>query len=203
MDGRKHREDGAQSKRAILEAAASIASIRGLEGLSIADVAREVNMSKGGLYAHFATKEALQLATIEVASEIFGGEVIEPAAQSEPGLAHLVALCELDLSYIERRVFPGGCFFTAVAAEYCGREGAVKDAIVAANVAWMGLLCEVIETAKERGELREEVDTEQLAFELNALIVSANFAYNLGGEAAALAVGRRSIGDAIERSRVA
>src|SRR5256885_17242433 len=107
---RKPRADGQRSRRTILDAAAKLATIDGLEGLSIGRLAAHIGMSKSGLYAHFGSKEELQLAAIETASAIFDAEVIDPAEQGTTPLEKIQLLCEQFLSHVERRVFPGGCF---------------------------------------------------------------------------------------------
>src|SRR3954470_9014604 len=110
---RRPRSDGLRSRQTILRAAASLATVDGLEGLSIGNLAAHIGMSKSGLYAHFGSKEELQLATIDTALEIFGAEVVAPARDATTPLAKIEVLCEQFLSHIERRVFPGGCFFAS------------------------------------------------------------------------------------------
>src|SRR5580765_4479853 len=111
LDGAKpHPSKGQASRATILLAAAKLATTKGLIGLSIGDLAAEVGMSKSGLYAHFKSKEELELATIETAADIFERDVVEPASGSPGGLARVLALCEAFLGHLERRVFPGGCF---------------------------------------------------------------------------------------------
>src|SRR4051812_41718269 len=113
--GRKPRADGVESRRAILLAAANLATTRGLEGLSIGELAQHIGMSKSGLYAHFKSKEELELATIETAAEIFEKDVLGPAGESLGGLSRVRALSEAFLGHLERRGVPGGCFFPAAA----------------------------------------------------------------------------------------
>src|SRR3954447_3594828 len=108
--GRKPRADGVQSRQAILQAAAHLATTRGLEGLSIGELAQHIGMSKSGLYAHFKSKEELELATIETAAEIFERDVVKPAIESPGGLRRVWALSEAFFGHLQRRVFPGGCF---------------------------------------------------------------------------------------------
>lgn len=173
----------------------------GLEGLSIAAVAEAAGKSKGGVSAHFKSKRELQLATIEMALRIFQREVLTPAFEDAPGATRLESLCRHDLDYIRRRVFPGGCFFSAAAAEYCGREGAVKDRIALASREWMQLLVQTIDEARSLGEFAAVTDTELLAFEVNGMIVSANFEYNLHDDVSALERAEHAIGRAIDRAR--
>src|SRR5437764_8761184 len=122
---RRRRSDGERSRNAILREAAQLATVEGLAGLSIARLAEAVGMSKSGLFAHFGSKEDLQLATIETASAIFDAEVIAPADQKTTPLEKIEMLCEQFLSHVERRVFPGGCFFASAAAEFDTHPGAV------------------------------------------------------------------------------
>ncbi|MGH3179523.1 MAG: TetR/AcrR family transcriptional regulator, partial [Streptosporangiaceae bacterium] len=114
---RHPRADGERTRSTILRAAASLATVDGLEGLSIGNLAAATGMSKSGLYAHFGTKQELQLATVAEAERILTEEVIQPALAASPGLGQLAAACEAFFSYVERRVFPGGCFFAATALE--------------------------------------------------------------------------------------
>src|SRR6188472_3360641 len=128
---RRPRADGERTRGAILRAAASLATVDGLEGLSIGNLAAAIGMSKSGLYAHFGTKQDLQLATGEEAERILTAEVIQPALAAPPGLGQLAAVCEAFFSYVERRVFPGGCFFVATALEMGARPVPVKDRVAA------------------------------------------------------------------------
>src|SRR3954451_6189800 len=109
--------DGARTRDAILRTAASLATVDGLEGLSIGDLATATGISKSGLYAHFGSKQELQLATIEEAERIFHSEVVQPAQAAPAGLGQIAAACDAFLDYVRRRVFPGGCFFAATALE--------------------------------------------------------------------------------------
>jgi len=114
---RHPRADGERTRAAILRAAASLATVDGLEGLSIGNLAAATGISKSGLYAHFGSKQELQLATVGEAERIFTAEVVRPALAARPGLAQLAAACEAFLGYVQRGVFPGGCFFAATALE--------------------------------------------------------------------------------------
>ncbi|MBX5441153.1 MAG: TetR/AcrR family transcriptional regulator [Solirubrobacteraceae bacterium] len=170
-DGRLLR--GEQTRRAILERAAEIATVEGLEGLSIGRLAGELGVSKSGVFAHFGSKEELQLATIERAREVFIERVIEPALR-ERGLARLWAMCENRIAYAKARVFPGGCFFYAAEMEFGPRPGRVRDALRREKAAWWAWLVGTIERARDAGELEPTVDAEQLAFELDAFVGAAN-----------------------------
>src|SRR6476660_6180734 len=119
--GRKPRADGVESRRAILHAAATLATTRGLDGLSLGELAQHIGMSKSGLFAHFKSKEELELATIETAAEIFERDVLDPAGRSPGGLGRVRALSEAFFRHLERRVYPGGCFFATVSVQLASR----------------------------------------------------------------------------------
>jgi AcrR family transcriptional regulator len=173
---------GERTRVAILDESARLATMDGLEGLSIGQLASATGMSKSGLYAHFGSKLDLQLATIEAARETFVAEVLRPALRAPVGIERLLAACERYLSHIERRVFPGGCFFSAAAVDVGARPGPVHDAIVAQRVEWLALLERLARKAAELGELESDVDPVQLAFELQALLVAANTSFVLQGD---------------------
>lgn len=181
-ESRRRRADGIRTRQSILDAATSLASIEGLEGLSIGRLAEHAGMSKSGLYAHFDSKQDLQLATIEKAGEIFRREVLDPAEVEPPGLRRILAQCDAYLSYLERRVFPGGCFFAATSNELAARRGPVADRIRELNKEALSGLVEQLRQAREDGDLDETVDLEQLAFELDALMLGAHSNYLLNGE---------------------
>ena len=170
---------GQQTRAAILETAVNIASIEGLEGLTIGRLAAEMDMSKSGLFGHFGSKEELQLATVEVARQIFIDEVITPARQAARGLARLWALCDAWLSYMEREVFPGGCFFMSASAEYDNRPGPIRDQIAAQMQEWLDYLTRNVEYAQSLGQLANAPDPAQLAFELHSLALGADWAMQL------------------------
>lgn len=191
------RRKGEQTRAAILTEGAALATVEGLEGLSIGQLAKATGLSKAGLYAHFGSKEELQLATIEAAREIFLAEVVRPGLAAPSGVRRLRALCEAFISHVEREVFPGGCFFSAAAAEFGTRRGRVRDAVAESQTAWLGLLERVAREAQELGELDAELDPAQLAFELNALVVATNNGYILQGDPEVLRRGSRAIQDRI------
>ncbi|HEY7620922.1 MAG TPA: TetR/AcrR family transcriptional regulator [Solirubrobacteraceae bacterium] len=176
------RTKGERTRAVILDEAARLASVVGLEGLSIGSLANAIGMSKSGLYAHFGSKQDLQLATIESARETFVTEVLLPALRAPKGIQRLLAACEQFLSHVERRVFPGGCFFSAAAADVGTRPGPVRDAIAAQQREWLALLERLAREAEELGELDAAIDPAQLAFELHALLVAANTSFILQGD---------------------
>src|ERR1700749_1083077 len=137
---RRKRADGERTRSAILREAASLATVDGLEGLSIGNLAAALGMSKSGLYAHFGSKQELQLATVAGAGRIFAAEVVEPALVAPAGRAQLLAVCEAFFEHLQRRTFPGGCFFAGAALEMGTRPGPVKEAVAAFQAAFVDLL---------------------------------------------------------------
>jgi AcrR family transcriptional regulator len=191
---RRATSNGARTRTAILQTAADLASVDGLDGLSIGRLATELAMSKSGLFAHFGSKEELQLATIEEARQRYAQEVIEPACAAGSGIARLHALCEAFLSYLERAVFPGGCFFASAMAEFDSKEpGPVRDRIAQCQEQWMSTLERAAEEGQQRGELRTGSDPQQLAFELEAALLSANWYYHLFNDATYFDRARRTV----------
>jgi AcrR family transcriptional regulator len=191
--GRRQRSDGIRSRTTILRTAARLASTRGLDRLSIGDLAEEAGMSKSGLYAHFGSKEELQLATIETAKEIYDAEVLEPAGRAEPGLRRLLALAEAFIGHLERRVFPGGCFFNAAASAIADRQGRVHDRLAAFQAGWLALLTEQATIARETGQIAPDEDVEQLVFELESYLLNAHAGFAFNGDVRVLERARRAI----------
>ncbi len=187
---RRSRADGERTRSAILRAAASLATVEGLEGLSIGHLAAAIGISKSGLYAHFGSKEELQLATVAEAEKILTDEVIQPALAADPGLGQLAAACEAFFSYVERRVFPGGCFFAATSLEMGTRPGPVKDRLAAIQSDFTALLRSFATTAVEQGELPSDENPEWLAFELHAILLGADTKFVLNDDPAVLDLAR-------------
>jgi AcrR family transcriptional regulator len=177
QDGRKLRGD--RTKRAILAKAVDLASVDGLEGLSIGRLASELGVSKSGLFAHFGSKLELQLETVETASELFEEQVWKPVADREPGVVQLVALMESWLLYFREQGASGGCFFSNAYHEFDARPGPVRDAIAAQKRRWMAAIVHHVKVAAERGQLRAGTDPDQLAFELDAVGSMANSLWQL------------------------
>ena len=165
----------------------------GLEGLSIGNLAASIGMSKSGLYAHFGSKQELQLATVEEARRIFQDEVVQPALAAPPGLAQLVALCEAFFDHLQRRTFPGGCFFAGAALEMGTRPGPVKAQIVAFQTGFVALIKGFAATALAQNELPGGEDPDQLAFELNGIILAADASFILSDDPAVLDLARQVV----------
>jgi AcrR family transcriptional regulator len=189
---------GERSRQTILETAAQLATVEGLDGLSIGGLAEAVGMSKSGLYAHFKSKQDLQLATIATAREIFNREVTDPGRSTRAGTTRVLALCDAFLAHVERGVYPGGCFFVAAAAEMNARPGEIRDEIARFAVEWLGAIASAVEEAQELGEIGSQTDAGQLAFEINALLSAANLAYPLFGSPAVLTLARKAIAERLD-----
>jgi|SRR5690349_5818969 AcrR family transcriptional regulator len=174
---RKPRSDGQRSRTAILQQAAQLATVEGIGGLSIGRLADAVGMSKSGLFAHFGSKEELQLATVDLAGELFTEHVLSAADAAHGARQRLSELVEGYLRYVSEETFPGGCFFASVLAEVDMRPGPVRDAMIEALRGWLGLLESTIREAQADGTIAADVDPAQLAFELEALLYFANQQY--------------------------
>ncbi|GAA0239416.1 TetR/AcrR family transcriptional regulator [Saccharothrix mutabilis subsp. mutabilis] len=188
-------ERGEQTRRQILRRAAEIASVEGLEGLSIGRLATELEVSKSGVFAHFGSKEELQLATVRAAAKIFVDEVVTPALDLPPGVARLELLLEGWLAYSERRTFPGGCFFYAVQAEFDARPGRVRDAVAEYGRSWNALVRETVEGVPDLA-----VDAGQVAFELVAFLEMANAQSVLHDDPAAYTRARAAVRSCLDRA---
>jgi AcrR family transcriptional regulator len=182
-----------RSRQAILQGATELATLDGLEGLSIGGLADHIGMSKSGLYAHFGSKEELQLATIEAAQEIFDREVTATVLEAPAGIARVQAFCDAYLSYVARGVFPGGCFFASASAELDTRAGRVSDRVRDLMAGGLEALADMVREAQALGEIRADADPEQLAFEIDALLHAANAGFMLYGGEQPLDRARRAI----------
>lgn len=181
----------------ILNLAVDIASAEGLEGVSIRRLAAELTMSKTGIFAHFGSKEELQLATVDMARDIFLAQVFEPARKHPRGVPRLSALLNAWLSYVERIVFPGGCFFAAASAEFDSRPGKVRDKIGELTKIWLLALEDEVREAKRLNQLSKKVDPRQLVFELHAYVQEANWAFKLFDAKTSFARARSAIANRI------
>jgi AcrR family transcriptional regulator len=197
-DGRLRRGDA--TRRTVLKRAVDIASIQGLEGLSIGQLAADLEISKSGLFAHFGAKEELQLATIRAARRIYADTVVAPALAAPAGLERIWAMSEAWLGYSRDRVFPGGCFFAKATHDFAARPGKVRDSLAAANAEWMELVEQVVEEARGLGHLGSTTDARQVAFELNAYYEGANLISLLrDADGSAYDLARRSIQSRLEQ----
>lgn len=192
---------GERTRHAILEVAAALATEEGLAPLSIGRLAEASGMSKSGLFAHFGSKEELQLATVDYAASVFADEVIAPARAAPRGLARVWALCDHMIDYSERQVFPGGCFFAATSVEFNNRPGPVRDRIAELIRTWLSYLEHAVEQAQGAGELDRSVVAREVAFQLDAFAQAANVQYQLFQDETVFADARHAIRDRLEALR--
>lgn len=175
------RARGAATQNRILEKAVHIASVEGLSSMSLATLAKATSMSKSGLFAHFRSKEALQIAVIDEAERIFFDTVVRPAQASPAGLERLATLLGFYMDYCYRGPFEGGCFFAAAAHEFDGRPGPVRDRVALFYDNWNRQLRAAAQEAAQKGHLKPDTDIEALVFQVCGLGFAANFAAQLQG----------------------
>ena len=191
---KRTRAPGQRSRARVVEQAAKLVTVEGLEGLSIGRLAEVAGLPKSSVHALFGSKEKLQLATISAARDSFITEVIAPALGSaEPGRERLLGFCEGYLSYVERRVFPGGCFFVAASAEVGAQAGRVHDEVARAQQQWRDLLAREARTAAGKGELPDGTDPAQLAFELGVILAGTDIVSVLHDDHHAISRARTAI----------
>ena len=177
-DGRRRR--GMRTRESILQAAADLASVEGLEGLTIGRLATELGMSKSGLFAHFGSKEELQLATIDAARRRFVDHVVKPSRHLPRGRERVEALMRDWLRYYRSDVFAGGCFFYTVKAEFDSRPNSPVRKVVTEDAReFLAFLTREVRKAQDAGDLDPSVEAEQIAFELEALGAAAQQQYQL------------------------
>jgi AcrR family transcriptional regulator len=195
---RRSAADVADSRASAVKAAVDLASVEGLEGITIGRLADKLAMSKSGLIGRFGDKEAMQRAVLAAAVERFTDAVWRPASGSEPGLPRLEAIVEAWIAHLGDGVFPGGCFVTTASVEYDARPGPLHDDVAAAVSRWLGVLEAEARRAREAGDLPADRDPADVAFELHSLASGGSVAGRLIGDAAALdrtrAAMRRAIG---------
>jgi AcrR family transcriptional regulator len=177
---------GEQTRSAILDEALALASRVGLQGLSIGALASALGMSKSGLFAHFGSKEELQLGTLERAQGRFAQAVFQPAVTQPAGLPRLRALFENWLGWLESgKGVPGGCTMLAAAIEYDDRPGPVREAVLAGQRELRGALAKAVRGAMDSGHLRAGTDPWQIVFEAFGIVLAAHHEQRLLGDARA------------------
>ncbi|WP_435586992.1 TetR/AcrR family transcriptional regulator [Micromonospora aurantiaca (nom. illeg.)] len=170
-DGRVARGD--RTRTAVLNTAVALATEVGLHGLSLAQLADRLEVSKSGLFAHWRSKEALQLATVDRAVAQWQEMIVAPALDAPRGVRRLRALHEARIDFYAARVLPGGCFFANTEFEYNARPGPVRDRLADALSRWTALLERLVQEAVDLGELPADMDVPLLAYEIDALGISA------------------------------
>jgi AcrR family transcriptional regulator len=192
---------GERTREAILTTAADLATKEGLEPLSIGRLAEATGMSKSGLFAHFGSKEELQIATAEYAASVFVEEVVAPARAAPKGLPRVWALCDHKLGYLERQVFPGGCFFASTSVEFSHRPGPVRDRIEQLLRSWLSYLEHAVEQAQQSGELDDSLSAREITFELDSFAMAANWQYQMFGDRTVFDGARRATRERLESLR--
>jgi AcrR family transcriptional regulator len=196
---RRSATEVAGSRAQTLAAAVQLASVVGLEGLTIGRLADRLGMSKSGLVGRFGSKQQLQLATLDQAADIFRRTVYESASAAAPGLARLNAICDAWVAYLHRPPFPGGCFLTTAMVEFDARPGLVNDAVKNVMGQWLALLEREASTAIEHGELPADTDPKDVAFTINALAVGTNCDFQLTQNPTSLERARRAMAAVLGR----
>ena len=193
MTERKRRQDGERSRTAILQTAAQLATVEGINGVSISRLADAVGMSKSGLFAHFGSKEELQLATVEFAAGVFSADVTGPAEDTVDGIERLRGLIENFLRHVERGVFPGGCFFASTTAELDTQAGPVRDRVLQVEDDFLARIASAARRAQADGDIDPSEDLEQLVFELHAFMLLGNALFVLTQGPAPIEHARRAV----------
>lgn len=191
VDGRRERGD--RTRRAILEAAATLASVEGLEGLSIGRLAEHLGISKSGLYAHFRSKEELQIAAIRMAADMYERDIVAPAMQAAPGLPRLLAFADMFLDYVRDGPFPGGCFFIASSLDPARLRARVQRVLADNQRQLLDLFDECIRVAQKQGAVDRALDPEHTAFAVDAILVGADMNFVLFGDARYLEFARGEV----------
>jgi AcrR family transcriptional regulator len=192
---------GNETRRTILERAAGLASQVGLEGLTIGRLADELELSKSGLFAHFRSKEALQVETLRFAAELFVDRVVRPALKAPRGEPRVRALFERWLDWAKANPLPGGCVFVAAATEMDDRQGPAREELVRHERDWLELIANVARTAIREGDFRADADPEQFAYELHGVKLAYHHAARLLRDPAAEARARRAFENLVESAR--
>jgi len=192
---------GQLTRTAIIEQAFETAAKVGFDALSLATLAQDTNMSKSGLYAHFKSKEALQQAVLELATEHFAAIVVRPALRAPRGEARLRALFDGYLGWIGGTAARGYCLFIALGQEYRHRPGPIRERVVQVFDAWHGVIARVVEGAVATGELAPGTDARQLAFEFVGIGMSFQQSFQLLGRADAQTLARNAFEALLERAR--
>lgn len=190
---RRRRSDGERSRNAILRQAAQLATVEGLNGLTIGRLADAVGMSKSGLFAHFGSKEELQLATVDLAETVFSEQVTGPASGAATGLERLRGLAENFLDHVERGVYPGGCFFASATAELDTHSGPVRDRVLEVENDFLTRLRQAADDAQAEGTIDRSEDIAQLVFELHAYMLLGNALFVLDQESTPIDRARHAI----------
>ncbi len=197
VDGRRARGD--RTRAAVVNEAVQLASVDGLEGLSLAHLADRLGVHKSSVHTALGSKADLQVAVLRRTREILIEHVIAPSLEAPPGRARLLAVGEAWFAYLAGGLFEGGCLLSSAAAELDGRPGPARDELVAVMTEWLAFLAGNVRGAKRTGELRRGADPEQVAFELQAIGLTANWHHQLFGGDSAFRAAHVAWNDVLER----
>ncbi|MGB7183479.1 MAG: TetR/AcrR family transcriptional regulator [Burkholderiaceae bacterium] len=192
---------GQQTKASIIVAATEMAARDGLEGLTIGALADRAGMSKSGVFAHFGSREELQLAALNAYEQVFINEILAPALKQPRGLSRLVHLVERWLAYTANEA-RSGCILVSAAFEYHSRPGAVRDALVAMISGWQRELATAIKQAVQTGELLPDTDVDDLVFGLNGVVLAVHHDARLLQDADAFSRGRSAFNRLLQTALV-
>jgi len=193
---------GNTTRARIVETALRAASVDGLEGISLGKVAGDIGMSKSGLFAHFDSKEALQVDVIEAAAEKFAAVVVVPALSAPRGEPRLRALFEHWLKWEQNESLPGGCVFMHAVAELDDRPGPVRDALVRQQTMWLDTLAKAVRLTIDAGHFRPDVDPSLFAFQLYGIVVAYYHASRLLRDPAAKEHAERAFDAVVAAARI-
>ncbi len=192
---------GETTRQAILEHAMEVASASGLEGLTIGRLARELDLSKSGLFAHFRSKEALQVQVLQYTASRFVDSVVKPALAAPRGEPRVRAIFERWLDWPRINPLPGGCLFVAVAAELDDRPGPARDLLVRQQKDWLEVIANVARTAVREGHFRGDLDADQFAQDLHGVMLAYHHAHRLLKDPKAAARARHAFAALVETAR--
>lgn len=176
------RPEGQETRERIVDRALRLAAVKGLGGLSIGSLAQKLNMSKSGLFAHFGSKENLEIAVVERAGLLFFNHILPTEEDGLEGIERLWAVCENWLSFVEKGVLPGGYFFTGAFFQCAEQGGPIPRRITDIVRRWVSTLRDAVDGARSKGDFRSHVDARQTALELNGILIGVKCSYLLGHE---------------------
>jgi len=168
---------GEDTKLIVLEAGLDMASQLGLECVTIGNLAKTTNMSKSGLFAHFQSKENLQIEILNYAAQVFSERVIVPALKTQAGIPRIRALVDNWIGWTSE--LTGGCIFVSGSADFSDRPGKVKDVLLNQQKQWIDCLRRIARSAVKAGDFRKDIDDDQFAFDLYSLLLGFHLYYKL------------------------
>lgn len=172
---------GKDTKHIILQAGLDMASQLGLESVTIGALAKATRMSKSGLFAHFQSKENLQIEILNYAAHLFSEGVIVPALMAEAGIPRIKVLVEKWISWTSE--LKGGCIFVSASTDFSDRPGKVREVLLQQQNEWIDCLKRIAQSAVRVGDFREDVDFDQFAFDLYSLLLGFHLYYTMLNDA--------------------